>query len=908
MLSRVMWKLGEYEVAPTTFSLEREGVAVALQRRPFDVLLCLVAQRDRVVSRDELLDTVWKGVAVSAGAVSTAVHEVRAALGDLDRPRAARWIETVRGRGFRYRGPFELVESTSHPTERVPFVGRRDPMERIKQRFTRAEGGQGGMLLIEGAAGMGKTRLLLEIEKALPRWRFVTTHCEPDAPPLYPMLRAVRILHELEAGAVDAGLDELERLLGEASSSSSHAARVDAVSDLLRRRSRERPIAIVLEDLHWADHATLSLVEALALRLDPMRVLMVVSERTGDDPQNARHGLGSSPSCERLRLEPLSVRHLYPLCEAIIGRVPPPESIGRIEQASGGVPLIALELIEGLAAGEEDWGDVSGLARRVFATRFAALSAESRDAVGIAALCGFAFDAPLVEAAAGTTLPSDRAWIQEATRAGVVVGVAGHPLRFRFRHALLREAAEAMLDPADRSAWHGRIALALEQQHPEPTGRALSQLARHSAEAVVATGDLERPLRYGLLAARRAASVSDWSAVELHAGHALDWLEYAPPGPVRDRQEVDAVLLRCASIAWATGHVEETQALLDRIAPALARLDDARAWSTAEGFSFANARVSGRHARARESLARIVGVPELAEVAECWSVALAVLEGEFEKVSRAADWVATEQTSEAVLAYGRATGRDPGLDRLGLSAFAIWANGEDARAVAQAERAVAWAESSGDQRGRIWALFLLCMLHEFRHDWSALERWAPEIDQESRKSGVLSWLGLGTGLGLWARAQGAEDRTAPTGLLAGIILERARSTSTSMSSLLFLFSARAAAWCGELEDAAGAAREGIEFCQRGEEKFALAELYRCLAGIRLAEDERVAAAELLDRGIEVAVGQGHRVSEIRSRIDRLSHGLSEDEAGDLERLRHLERHGSAAFGPSETRRLRMLRD
>ena len=93
-----MWLLGSYRLDPTSFSLERDGQPVPLQRRPFDLLLFLVSHPGRVVSHDELLREVWGGVAVVRGAVSTAVYELRSALGDLERSPAERWIETVRGR------------------------------------------------------------------------------------------------------------------------------------------------------------------------------------------------------------------------------------------------------------------------------------------------------------------------------------------------------------------------------------------------------------------------------------------------------------------------------------------------------------------------------------------------------------------------------------------------------------------------------------------------------------------------------------------------------------------------------------------------------------------------------------------------------------------------------------------
>ncbi|MCG8589585.1 MAG: AAA family ATPase, partial [Proteobacteria bacterium] len=403
-----MWTLGPYQLDPARFALTRGDEPIPLQRRPFDALLYLVTHRERVVSRDELLEVVWEGVVVTPGAVSTAVHEIRGALGDLDRPRQERWIETVRGRGFRFAGPALHEPERVVVEDPVPFVGRSAPLAELRARLERLRQGTGGVVLIEGPAGMGKTRLIQEI--ASTAGSVPTAHCEPDGPPLWPFLQLAGVL-----GATVEAVSAEHR---------SHVARVDAIAGLLQSAGERAPTMVVIEDLHWADRPSLAILESLAARMAALPVLLVLTQRTADERAVPAHGLSESPLVDCIRLEPLQVRHLFPLVGAILGRVPAPELVGRMERASGGNPLIVRELARRLSLEEESWSDVPKLARRVFSSRFDALGAEVRHGLSVAALCGSTFDAPLVEAAAGESLPTDRSWVRAGVRAGILSPMA----------------------------------------------------------------------------------------------------------------------------------------------------------------------------------------------------------------------------------------------------------------------------------------------------------------------------------------------------------------------------------------------------------------------------------------------------------------------------------------------------
>jgi len=894
-----MWRLGPYRLDPTSFRLERDGEPVPLQRRPFDLLLYLVAERGRIVSRDELLREVWGGVTVAEGAVSTAVYELRSALGDLERRSSKRWVETVRGRGFRYRGPATEVASSEPPDDALPFVGRHSALAALNARFAAARDGRGSVLIVEGRAGMGKTRLVQEWAAALRPPGSTTVACEPGAPPLWPWSELLRLLPGagyalVGTPAKGAKGKEVEEPLDP---DALHFQRVETITRRLAHESQRTALVVVVEDLHWADPASLEVLTSLAPRLQTLPVLLIGTERSEVDAPASAPALAHH--VDRIRLKPLVAAQIYPLVEAILGRVPSPELVGWLERHGQGVPLVVRELAENVAVNGESLVDVPRIAQRLFARRFESLRPENRIALGVAALCGLRFDAPLVEAAAGDALAADRAWIRDALHAGILVSDRDHPLRFAFRHATLRDAAEGGLEPSAVPEWHRRIADAIERRHPEPSGAVLSQLARHSTASAMVGSDAARPLRHALLAARRAARVLDWTEVALHAGHALDWTALLPSGRARDVQEIEAAQLLCAAIAGASGHVEKTAALLERIEPLLARVGDEEARATFEGFRFSNARCAGDYRRAHLSADRVAEIKGLEAVAACWQVVLASLAGDFETATADAAW-GDEVPGPAFREYTLRCGRDPGIDRLGLSAFAFWARGQDGLALSCAERAVRWSQQTGDARGCIWAMFLLCLLHEMRRDWKALGRWSREIDRASARSGVSSWLGVGTGLRLWAEASdtvSVDAEVAPhLRPLAVILHDRGRSTSTSFTTPLLLLASRVYARAGDLSSAEDAALEGISWSERTEERFLAAELRRQLGHVLRRRHGHFEAVGPWRDAVRIAAAQGHRVSELRSLAVLVE--TERATASERDRLVDLARD-PVAWGPQE---------
>jgi DNA-binding winged helix-turn-helix (wHTH) protein len=151
------------------FELRKGGEIVAIQPKAFDILRCLVQSGDVVVARTDLMAKVWPGVVVTNDSLAQAIMAARAALGDDgDEPT---FIHTVRGRGYRFMVPVESTprartkESVRPKTDRPPstLVGRAQSLATMRKLLERARGGRGGLCLVTGESGVGKTRLVEEL-------------------------------------------------------------------------------------------------------------------------------------------------------------------------------------------------------------------------------------------------------------------------------------------------------------------------------------------------------------------------------------------------------------------------------------------------------------------------------------------------------------------------------------------------------------------------------------------------------------------------------------------------------------------------------------------------------------------------------------------------------------------------
>jgi len=292
-----------------------DSVAVELRRKAWTVLCCLVDRPGALVTTEELLDVAWPSTAITPQTLTNVIRELRRALDD--DARHPRWIETVYGRGYRFApGPRSCPpRDGDRPSIELafadpgvgsePFVGREEPYDCLHAAFDAACRGDRRVVVIRGEAGIGKTTLVETFLRDLAGTtavRVLGGRCVDQHGPMEPYMPVLAALADCAAGPdrvpVVASLeryaptwllqlpelldatrhDRLERLLR--GTSASRMLREGA--SLLEALARDRPLVVFLDDLHWADLATVDFLKLLAQRPEPARMLIVVTYRPAD--------------------------------------------------------------------------------------------------------------------------------------------------------------------------------------------------------------------------------------------------------------------------------------------------------------------------------------------------------------------------------------------------------------------------------------------------------------------------------------------------------------------------------------------------------------------------------------------------------------------------------------------------
>lgn len=589
------YRFGDFEIDAGGFELSRRGRTIELQPKPLEVLLYLVRHRDRIVSRQELLAELWRGVTVSEDSLDKAISASRRALGDAGATQSC--IRTIRGRGFRFVASVDEVGATpaaapaampATACEENDFVGRDEVLSRIAAAIDGATAGRGRLLLLAGEPGMGKTRTAQEAAARARRAgvRVLAGWCHEDeaAPSLWPWLHVLRPLaaerdptglaRELGDAAGDLAkllpaLREPLRVAGRSVHVDRQQARyrlLDALVELVKHATREAVCSIFLDDFHWADAASLALLGMLTRELAETRLVLLVTHRSsGLPPGHALTELARRPECEPLTLAGLERTEVGRLVAAVRGQPVDEAAVAAIHERTEGNPFFVRELSRDLATSSAR-GARSSLpagVRDVVRRRLDQLSAPCRAILGTAATVGREFLVDLL--ASLSTLEDARILeiLDEAVAAQIVVPVAGG---HRFAHALVREALLDELPSAERIRLHHRIALALEERCAGDTDDHLAELAHHF-HAGALSGDRERALDYLRRAGARAASLFAHEEAIEHYRKALDvWAMLdEPPQLVRCD-----LLLALGEAQVSAGRTDEGRATL-RAAGDLAR-------------------------------------------------------------------------------------------------------------------------------------------------------------------------------------------------------------------------------------------------------------------------------------------------------------------------------------------------
>jgi DNA-binding SARP family transcriptional activator len=455
------------------------------------------------------------------------------------------------------------------------LVGRAREMTLLRKALAEARSGSGGIVLVTGEPGIGKTRLVLELleHAALNDCQAGLGGCphEESAVPYRPWIEALEPLlrtlsdGDLAACASAAGADMGQLFPGlrdRFPSATNGVARAgdrarsslfDGVSRLIRVLAARSPILLVLEDLHDADAATLSLLTAVARDVSRRRVLLVLTARSTEDAGLRRvvAALAWAGLKANIRLGNLTDDEIGEYARRLIETDLPAGALAALSRESGGNPLYARELAR-FVAGAGARLDVAGLhvpvsVQGVVLSRLEALSAACVEVLNAAAVVGHRFETQLVGRVAEFSPERSMDALNEAVLAGIVRPVDERLLTFEFTHDLVRRALYSQLAYVRRAELHRSIAEAIESMSRR--GERVEELAYHFEAAIPVGGDVEKAIGYATRAGELARAKCAWDEAEAHWRRALQLMDQGRADP----EEEAGLVERLADLLFGTG-------------------------------------------------------------------------------------------------------------------------------------------------------------------------------------------------------------------------------------------------------------------------------------------------------------------------------------------------------------------
>ncbi|MCW3843609.1 AAA family ATPase, partial [Micromonospora yasonensis] len=478
------------------------------------------------------------------------------------------------------------------------LVGRHDELTALRAALGRARAGEATTVLVGGEAGVGKTRLLEEFGAVAGDLgaRVLVGQClelGEAGLPFAPFAAALREVLRRDGPAAFAGYEaEFARLLPELArvpagvaaptglpvSDTPRGYLFDLVADLFRRIAEDRPLVLVIEDLHWADRSTRDLIGFLVRAARGAHLLLVCTYRT--DELHRGHPLrpflaelDRARGVDRVELGRLDRDGTAAILADLLGAEPASRAVDDVHGRTQGNPFFIEELAA--AGGPVGCAALPETLRDLLLARVDRLPEPAQRVLRIAAAGGTRFAHQLLAEVAG--LPEYE--LEDALRAAVAAQlvVADPDGDYEFRHALVREAVHDELLPGEHARLHARYAAAIEAQpHLVAAGRAPAEIAHHW----YAAHDHPRALLAARVAACAAADRYAYAEQSRLLERVLELWELVPDAADRLGMDHLRVLEETLAAATTAGDYNRaltlTRAALDEVATDVEPLRAAR--------------------------------------------------------------------------------------------------------------------------------------------------------------------------------------------------------------------------------------------------------------------------------------------------------------------------------------------
>jgi len=504
-----MRQFGTYRLDLRNECVWRGEEQLSLTPRPFSVLRYLVENPQRLITHDELLESLWPETYVQPQVIRTYILELRKLLGD--DPHDPQFIETVPSRGYRFLMP--VVDATAQSD--TALIGRDAELAALHAQLERCRQSERPTVFVTGDVGIGKTALIdafcgqLSNAGRLRVARGQSLEGFGGKEAFYPVREA---LNSLSNGADDKTRASLTSAApGWFGRNGAASPSIGEICEALEALTQSDPLLLIFEDIHWADSSTLDLISALARRRSRTKLMLLCSFRPSE--LDARHplrlleqDLRTSRRSEHVSLGPLSKESVRAyLRREFTAESLPPGLASLIHQNSTGNPLFMIATLDHLRSqqvvvkrngqvtltvpiAEIELGVPDSLSG-VIELQLDRLSDEDRGLLEAGSISGTIFPAW----AAAAALERELEAVEEAYAALVrrvrLLSIAGQDelpdgsrsTFYVFAHALYREVLYARLPAARRAQWHLRVAGRLRSMFEGQESSVAHEIAAHTA-------------------------------------------------------------------------------------------------------------------------------------------------------------------------------------------------------------------------------------------------------------------------------------------------------------------------------------------------------------------------------------------------------------------------------------------
>lgn len=902
---------GPFRLDPAQRLLTRPGAEIVLRPKTLDVLLLLLRRRGEVVTKAEILASVWEGVAVSEYVLTTCISELRAALGD--RGREPRWVRTVHGTGYRLTVDDDPA-SLSHVAEAAPMVGRDRELARLQAALRRGRAGRRQVIFVTGEMGIGKTTLAGHFLASAGSALVARGQCIEQFGPGEPYMPVLEALGRLGRSTGDVaetmrrhapawlahvpGLlpPEQRAALRRETPPDGREAMLRQLADVLEALCERRELVLLLEDLHLSDHATLELLAALALRTAPAHLVIVGTFRAAEafpasaGFQRLKQQLLLHAQCEEIALGalPRDAIDAY-LATRFAGLTLPAGLAATITQRTDGNPLFVARLVDHLVDDEAmtidrgagavrlrdaDVADrVPQSLRAMIEERADALADDERATLDAASVAGVELWSGAVATALGRDLEDvERLCGALARRHGLLVPApdpdADRPAlgaRWAFTHGLHRQVVYERLEPTRRRRLHRAIGAALRDAWGDRAGESAAELASHferggDAAAAIGFFDLAASTAAGRGANREAVGYLDRALALLEpdaASRRLDLLMTRGPAVLATSGYGSADVLdtygRALELARGQGDaMREMSCLL-----ALSTCRQTRG-ELVEGEALARALVDaaerlGLPAPLRAQLHNPLSQARMYRGAVEESLALA---------DAAVAGLRVFAMPPPPPGSRPAVWADPGVMLWCQYGAVSYAAGRFAQAAVAVEESLRIARALGHPFNLASACTFVALWEDTTGRWERAIAVAREAIETARAHDVPFWRGIAQIICGHAMVRGGDVDAGLALLRDGIAVWSATGARLATSNHRNLL-ADACLAAGDVDGARAALEAAAAHAEETGERVFLAETWRLQAACRPAD-----ADALLSRAIDLARAQGTRLWELRATLDR----------------------------------------